>query len=222
GPRTGVRKFFRPSIMVAINDPSGFAHARIRRKKIAICNQPLVVMALSRTLKLLRLQKRVQQIHAERQRNQSRNKVVHISSLEPLARLDHHPGHDKKGDYQQAVSDVRHFEPLSLFRAAGPRPARPQWKQGQPCGQRGAAMRPDVRSGFSTGVCPRREAPPSQGPMYWPIPPRSPAPDGPHLPPGAPTQTGTAGFSKNRYVPEAGLDRADTEPPAPSPAARWH
>ena len=66
-------------MIVAIKDPSGFAHARIRRKKIAICNQPLLVMSVSRYSKLLRLQERVQQIHAERQRNQSRNHVIHNS-----------------------------------------------------------------------------------------------------------------------------------------------
>src|SRR5580698_5956692 len=63
--------------MVAIKDPSGFTHARINRKKIAICNQPFVVMVISKDLELLRLQERIQQIHAERQRNQSRNQVVH-------------------------------------------------------------------------------------------------------------------------------------------------
>ena len=79
GPRTGVRKFRRPSMTVAMKEPSGFAQARISRKKIAICNQPLVVMTFSRNSELLRPQQRVEQIYAERERNQSRNQVFHIS-----------------------------------------------------------------------------------------------------------------------------------------------
>jgi hypothetical protein len=68
----------RPSIIVAINDPSGFTHTRISAKKIAICNQPLAVMIFSRNSKLFRLQQRIQEVNAQRQRNHSGNQVFHI------------------------------------------------------------------------------------------------------------------------------------------------
>jgi hypothetical protein len=98
-----------------MNDPRGFVQTRIKAKKIAICSQPLTVMTFSRnsiqTSKFLWPQQGVHQIHPERQRNETRNCVFHISSrlpLEPLASLDEHPGNYKEGDDQQAVDDIKH------------------------------------------------------------------------------------------------------------------
>ena len=102
-----------------------------------------------------RPQQRVQQIHAERQRNHACNHVFHfispVSGSELFARACKHPRDQEKAHNQQAVDQIRHgADPLS------PKPS-------EPCNPRCEAARPDVPCWFSTGASGWRAGPRNPG-----------------------------------------------------------